>query len=34
MLDPKFGHYPKASKSWLILKEKAKQRAFIVFTDT
>ena len=34
MLDPKFGHYPKASKSWLILKEKAKQGAFIVFTDT
>ena len=26
--------FPKASKSWLIVKEKAKQRAFTVFKDT
>ena len=34
ILDPKFGYYPKASKPWLIVKEKAKQRAFTVFKGT
>ena len=34
ILDPKFRYYPEALKSWLIVKEKAKQRAFTVFKDT
>ena len=34
MLGPKLGYYSEASKSWLIDKEKAKQRAFTVFKDT
>ena len=34
MVGPKLGYYSAASKSWLIVKEKAKQRAFTVFKDT
>ena len=34
MLGAKFGYYPDASKSWLIVREKAKQGAFTVFKDT
>ena len=34
MLRYKFGYYPDASKSWLIVREKAKQGAFTVFKDT
>ena len=34
MLGPKFKYYPQTSKSWLIEKEKTKQRAFTVFKDT
>ena len=34
MLRYKFGYYPDRSKSWLIVREKAKQGAFTVFKDT
>lgn len=34
MLGRIFGYYPKASKSWLILIQKTKQKALSVFKDT